>query len=112
MCTPIKTTTGLAGLAVAQNPKHTLEALYGKILRALRKIPPSAAYRQYTEEIISRRADLMKDCTNSGSIEDKINGGQVEELIVQAENELSLARKMFKWRAWEPLITQPEPDQC
>ena len=54
-------TTGLTGLAVANNPHHTLTVLYGKILRALQKMPSSAAYRKYTEEIINERAQIVKN---------------------------------------------------
>jgi NADH dehydrogenase (ubiquinone) 1 alpha subcomplex subunit 5 len=53
-------TTGLTGLAVAKNPHHTLTVLYSKILRALQKMPSNAAYRKYTEEIISERALVVK----------------------------------------------------
>lgn len=44
-------------------------------------------------------------------IEAKIGCGQVEELIVQAENELILARKMLGWRPWEQLVNQAPPKQ-
>jgi NADH dehydrogenase (ubiquinone) 1 alpha subcomplex subunit 5 len=54
-------TTGLTGLAVAANSHHMLGVLYGKILRALQKMPSSAAYRKYTEQIIKERADIVKN---------------------------------------------------
>lgn len=47
-------------MAVAKNPHHTLGVLYSKTLRALTKIPPEAAYRKYTEQIIHQRAALVK----------------------------------------------------
>ncbi|KAG7165781.1 NADH dehydrogenase [ubiquinone] 1 alpha subcomplex subunit 5-like 1, partial [Homarus americanus] len=78
-------TTGLTGLAVATNPHHTLGVLYGKIMRCLQKMPPDAAYQK------------------------AISGGQIEEVIQQAENELTLARKMLEWKPWEPLVQEPTP---
>ena len=41
----------------------------------------------------------------------QINCGQLEELIVQAEEELKLAAKMKEWKAWEPLAVTPPPNQ-
>jgi NADH dehydrogenase (ubiquinone) 1 alpha subcomplex subunit 5 len=40
--------------------------------------------------------------------EAKINCGQIEEVIIQAENELVLSRSMLEWKAWEPLV-EAEP---
>ncbi|KAI4460799.1 nadh-ubiquinone oxidoreductase 13 kd-b subunit [Holotrichia oblita] len=102
----IKKTTGLTGLAVAINPHHTLGVLYGKILRVLQKMPEEAAYRRYTEQVIKERADILSSTSDVGQVEEKINCGQVEELIVQAENELLLSRKMLSWKPWEPLMKE------
>lgn len=107
----LKTSTKLTGLAVAQNPHHTLTALYNKILRALSKMPADAKYRQYTEKIVTERAKIVATTPDVVKIEKTINCGQVEELIVQAENELILARKMLGWKPWEPLVSEPPKTQ-
>ncbi|KAG0712411.1 NADH dehydrogenase [ubiquinone] 1 alpha subcomplex subunit 5 [Chionoecetes opilio] len=44
-------------------------------------------------------------------LEKAINGGQLEEVVQQAENELSLARKMLDWKPWEPLVQEPPQGQ-
>lgn len=106
-----KVTTGLTGLAVAKNPQHTLGVLYSKILRTLQKMPESAAYRKYTEEIINERTQILKSTEDIGAIEKQIGCGQIEEVIVQAENELILSRKMLNWKPWEPLVKQAPPNQ-
>lgn len=107
----LKASTKLTGLAVAQNPHHTLNALYGKILRALSKMPQDAVYRQNTEKIIQERSQIVATTPVVADIEKAINCGQVEELIVQAENELTLARKMLGWKPWEPLVAQAPKTQ-
>lgn len=38
------------------------------------------------------------------SLEKAVGSGQAEELILQAEKELILTRKMLGWKAWEPLV--------
>ncbi|XP_073843651.1 LOW QUALITY PROTEIN: NADH dehydrogenase (ubiquinone) subunit ND-13B [Musca autumnalis] len=104
----LKASTGLTGLAVATNPHHTLSALYGKILRAVAKMPQDAAYRKYTEQIVQQRSKAVEAHKDISSLEKAIGCGQVEELIVQAENELVLARKILGWKPWEKLV-QPAP---
>lgn len=94
-------------------------------------MPEDAAYRKYTEEIVSHRAKIVQQVHSyylfviplmyirliyfqSETVEDieqKINCGQAEELIVQAENELVLSRKMLAFKPWEPIIARPNADQ-
>ncbi|CAO2610255.1 NADH dehydrogenase [ubiquinone] 1 alpha subcomplex subunit 5, partial [Lemmus lemmus] len=44
-------------------------------------------------------------------LENLLQGGEVEEVSLQAENELSLARKMLQWKPWEPLVEEPPANQ-
>ncbi|KAJ3612183.1 hypothetical protein NHX12_020460 [Muraenolepis orangiensis] len=107
----LKKTTGLVGLAVATNPQERLRILYSKILVSLQAMPADAAYRKYTEQLVSERFDLLKSEPDVATLEQKINGGQIEEVIFQAECELALSRKMVQWKPWEPLVEEPPPGQ-
>ncbi|XP_073429508.1 NADH dehydrogenase [ubiquinone] 1 alpha subcomplex subunit 5 [Dendrobates tinctorius] len=107
----VKKTTGLVGLAVSQNPHDRLRILYTKILAALQTIPKDAAYRKYTEQIVNDRFSAVKTESSIEKLEEKINCGQIEEVIAQAENELYLVRKMSEWKPWEPLVEEPPADQ-
>uniref|UniRef100_A0A8C4YMU0 NADH dehydrogenase [ubiquinone] 1 alpha subcomplex subunit 5 n=1 Tax=Gopherus evgoodei TaxID=1825980 RepID=A0A8C4YMU0_9SAUR len=60
MAGALKKTTGLVGLAVAENPHEHLRILYTKILAALQDIPKDAAYRKYTEQIVNERFNMVK----------------------------------------------------
>lgn len=61
--------------------------------------------------IVTLPSHLQLQNADVTELERKIGCGQVEELIVQAENELMLARKMLSWKPWEPLVTKPLPQQ-
>ncbi|XP_039184223.1 NADH dehydrogenase [ubiquinone] 1 alpha subcomplex subunit 5 [Crotalus tigris] len=107
----LKKTTGLVGLAVYNNPHERLKILYTKILGILETMPQDAAYRKYTEKLTNERFDIVKAEPDVRKLENKLNAGQIEEVILQAENEFSLAKKMLKYRPWEPLVEEPPENQ-
>ena len=107
----LKKTTGLVGLAVCETPHERLKILYTKILDVLGHIPKNAAYRKYTEQITNEKLSIVKAEPDIKKLEEQLQGGQIEEVILQAENELSLARKMIQWKPWEPLVEEPPASQ-
>ncbi|XP_058930318.1 NADH dehydrogenase [ubiquinone] 1 alpha subcomplex subunit 5 [Kogia breviceps] len=107
----LKKTTGLVGLAVCEGPHERLKILYTKILDVLGQIPKNAAYRKYTEQITNEKLSMVKAEPDVKKLEEHLQGGQIEEVILQAENELSLARKMVQWKPWEPLVEEPLANQ-
>ncbi|XP_068132493.1 NADH dehydrogenase [ubiquinone] 1 alpha subcomplex subunit 5 isoform X2 [Hyperolius riggenbachi] len=107
----LKKTTGLVGLAVCENPHDRLRILYTRILGALQNIPNDAAYRRYTEQIVNERINAVQTEPSIEKLEQKINCGQIEEVILQAESELNLARKMAEWKPWEPLVEEAPANQ-
>jgi NADH dehydrogenase (ubiquinone) 1 alpha subcomplex subunit 5 len=107
----IKESTRITGLAVSKNPHHTLNILYDKLLRTLAKIPDGTAYKQHTKNLVEERLKLVNTYKDPQELENKINSGQIEQVIKEAEYELSLARKMVEWKPWEPLVGQPPKDQ-
>ncbi|KAK1790267.1 hypothetical protein P4O66_014181 [Electrophorus voltai] len=104
-------TTGLVGLAVSQSPHERLRILYTKILGSLQMVPQDAAYRKYTEQLITEKFNHVKAEPDVQKLEEKINCGQIEEVIAQAESELSLSRKMAEWKPWEPLVEKAPANQ-
>lgn len=107
----LKESTRLTGLAVSQNPHHALTVLYDKILRTLDKIPDSAAYKQHTRPLIEERLKLVNTVKDPNELETRINSGQLEEVIKEAEYELTLSRKMLNWKPWEPLLGDAPAEQ-
>lgn len=107
----LKESTKITGLAVSKNPHHSLTVLYEKILKTLDKIPDNAVYKQHTKSLVENRFKLVKEVKDAQELEAKINSGQIEEVIKEAENELVLSRKMLEWKPWEPLIGQAPKNQ-
>ncbi|XP_071816437.1 NADH dehydrogenase [ubiquinone] 1 alpha subcomplex subunit 5-like [Apostichopus japonicus] len=111
MAGPLKRTTGLVGLAVEAKPLERLKLVYEKVLGALQEIPKESGYREYTEQMVKDRMIMIEKDADVSKIENKLNVGQIEEVIRQADDELSLARKIVGWKVWEPLKEEAPPNQ-
>jgi NADH dehydrogenase (ubiquinone) 1 alpha subcomplex subunit 5 len=98
------------GLNAHPQPKPALLALYSRLLISLSRLP-SCTYKQSTEALVKQRMDILAKYEQVSEIESQINCGQIEELIIQAENELKLSELMAEWKPWEPLQETPAPDQ-
>uniref|UniRef100_A0A3Q3WBS0 NADH dehydrogenase [ubiquinone] 1 alpha subcomplex subunit 5 n=1 Tax=Mola mola TaxID=94237 RepID=A0A3Q3WBS0_MOLML len=88
--------------------KKRLRILYSKILASLQTMPHDAPYRKHTEQLVNERFNHERDVEK---LEKKINCGQIEEVIFQAECELALSRKMSEWKPWESLVEELPPNQ-
>uniref|UniRef100_A0A2K6EKJ2 NADH dehydrogenase [ubiquinone] 1 alpha subcomplex subunit 5 n=1 Tax=Propithecus coquereli TaxID=379532 RepID=A0A2K6EKJ2_PROCO len=104
-------TTGLVVLAVCESPHQRLRILYAKVLDVLEQIPKNAAYRKYTEQSTNEKLAMVKAELDVKKLEGQLQGGQIEELTLQAERELSLGRKMMQWKPWEALVEEPPANQ-
>lgn len=96
---------------MARNPHHTLTVLYGKTLRVLQKMPEDAVYRQSAEKVVKERLEAVSTIKDILKLEQQIKAGLLEEVILQAEYELVLARNMAEWKPWEDLVTKPPQNQ-
>ncbi|CAH3127460.1 unnamed protein product [Porites lobata] len=107
----VKRTTALVGLTVAKAPRKTLTKLYKDTLEVLGSMPKSAQYRINAEQITKQRLGLVEQESDIPTLENKLGAGQIEEVIKQAEDELSLAKKMQDWQPWEALQGPPPENQ-
>ncbi|ODQ52404.1 hypothetical protein SAICODRAFT_30828 [Saitoella complicata NRRL Y-17804] len=101
-------TTGITGLAAVAKPRPVLLEHYKNTLAALSELPSHAVYRQATEALTKHRQSIVEATESADEIEQKIGAGLIEEVILQAETELSLAKKMKEWKPWEAL-EEPAP---
>ncbi|KAG1050029.1 hypothetical protein G6F46_006787 [Rhizopus delemar] len=98
-----KPTTGIAGIRVSPDPRPQLIQTYNQTLEVLSRLPTTAVYRQATEALTQHRLSIVESTENIDEIEAKIDVGQIEEIILQAKDELNLVGKMEEWKAWEQL---------
>uniref|UniRef100_M4C102 Uncharacterized protein n=1 Tax=Hyaloperonospora arabidopsidis (strain Emoy2) TaxID=559515 RepID=M4C102_HYAAE len=124
-----KTSTGLVGLNVNPNARQDLIQIYRRtleevkvrfvpiapclyqhlyplppllLLLLLQILPPEAKnYRNAVEQITNFRLNVVEKNEDENVIERTINCGQLEELIEQAEDELSVIPVYIEHKLWE-----------
>ncbi|GAA5959995.1 hypothetical protein JCM8115_004491 [Rhodotorula mucilaginosa] len=115
-----KVVTGIAGLDVHPRPLPALAQAYTSTLKVLEKIPAAAVYRQSAEAITKERLAIVQrreagddQATEADieAVEREIDAGLVEELLLQAQDELKLASKMLEYKPWEELAEAPPAGQ-
>ena len=92
-------------------------------------MPVDYPYRKNTESLINDRISILKQSNTIEEAEKKIGMGQIEEVtvifqlstittlrtilkvIIQAENELVLSRRILEWKSWEPLAEEAPANQ-
>lgn len=97
-----KTSTGLAGLKVNPNARQDLINIYRRTLEEVKLLPPEAKnYRNAVEQFTKFRLNVVETNEDEEVIERKINCGQLEELIEQAEDELTVIPVYIEHKLWE-----------
>ena len=102
-----KQSTGIVGLEVEPQAKSILVGLYTKTLEALETVPAGAEYRKVVEGITKERLAVVEKSDDLLAIESTIGCGQAEQLIQQAQDELSLIPKLVAARAFDPYAGTP-----
>ncbi|KAI5966875.1 uncharacterized protein KGF55_000284 [Candida pseudojiufengensis] len=104
--------TGLTGLYKHPNPRPSLVALYNEQLKVLNdKFPKSSVYRQSVENLTKNRLKIVEEEEIIENIENKIGNGLIEELIIQASDEIKLSHELSGLKCWEELEEKPLDDQ-
>lgn len=104
--------TGLTGLYTHPNPRPALISLYNHTLKVLeKKYPQESVYRQSVEALTKNRLAIVEANEVTEHIENQIGGGLIEEIVIQAHEELQLAKELAELKVWEELEEKPLDDQ-
>lgn len=104
--------TSITGILQHPNPRPALISLYKATLAELsEKFPADSIYRQSVENLTKSRLAIVESNEVVEKIENQIGCGLIEEVVIQANEELELAKQMAEWKAWEPLQEKPLDDQ-
>ncbi|GLT35882.1 hypothetical protein SLA2020_102980 [Shorea laevis] len=96
----VKQTTGIVGLDVVPNAREVLIDLYTKTLNEIKAVPEDEGYRKAVESFTKHRLKVCQEEEDWETIEKRLGCGQVEELVEEARDELTLIGKMMEWDPW------------
>mmetsp|Transcript_8998 Transcript_8998/g.16321 ORF Transcript_8998/g.16321 Transcript_8998/m.16321 type:complete len:140 (-) Transcript_8998:67-486(-) len=106
--TVTKTSTGLVGLPVHPDPVPSLKSLNESILQSLDRLPP-CGYKSNALQIANFRLKTIAESEGSvDHIEAEIDCGQIEELIIQAQDELKVVDMYYENKLWESIHVPEE----
>jgi NADH dehydrogenase (ubiquinone) 1 alpha subcomplex subunit 5 len=100
-----KLSTEITGLAVHPAPLAALRSTYESTLRLLDALPAASVYAGAARAVTQARLDVVNGASGAESeaailhVEQTLQLGQAEELLLQAQDELKLAAKMAEWKA-------------
>ena len=95
-----KKSTGITGLKVHHDPLPELKKTYEATLQTLSAIPLTSVYRQGTEALTQHKLNILERANGAVAVVEKeLDEGRIEQSVVIAQDELSLANNMFEWKA-------------
>uniref|UniRef100_A0A6U1QVV9 Uncharacterized protein n=1 Tax=Cyclophora tenuis TaxID=216820 RepID=A0A6U1QVV9_CYCTE len=114
-----KTSTGLVGLEVDHDAIPKIIAKYQLLLdtMAASDMPESAFYRSTLEKLCRYRIQAAQENPDDPEkVEEICNCGQVEELVLQADDEMEVLQMYIRNRWWEEveqdvdILYDPDPE--
>jgi NADH dehydrogenase (ubiquinone) 1 alpha subcomplex subunit 5 len=106
------TPTGLTGIFQHPDPRPALIEIYRSTIRFLKdEFPEHSVYRNSTLAFTKERLAAVESTEDIGDIEQKIGNGLLEEVLIQASEEFSLAELLKREECWDNLSEEPLEDQ-
>lgn len=94
-------TTGLVGLEVQPHGREILIKLYEKIMDSVKDLPEDNPLKKFYGTIINQRLPILRSVTNVFELEKQLDAGQIEEMIVDAQNQVDhVLPLMLKEQPW------------
>lgn len=90
-----KQTTKIVELYIVPNAREVLIGLYCKILQEIQKVPKEYQFRKAVERITNQKLMVCQEEEDLKKIENRLGCGQVEELIINAKDQLKLIGDMI-----------------